>query len=89
MLSPVVVATVTGLLVTALLLLHRAPGPQPIPGIPYNQHASERLLGDIPERRKAKQTTSEVFRFVVEEAEKFDAPVFQLSVHRWTSKRGT
>ncbi|KAK1758058.1 cytochrome P450 [Echria macrotheca] len=43
------------LVVTSLLLLLRwAALPRPIPGIPYNRESARRIMGDIPDMKKAK-----------------------------------
>lgn len=51
---------VSGLAV-ALYCGYRAALPKPLPGIPYNQDASHKLLGDMPEMIRYVMRTKRVF----------------------------
>jgi hypothetical protein len=53
--SPVVLLAIVCLLSAGLLYqVYLFALPKPIPGIPYNLHASKRLMGDIPDVRRSK-----------------------------------
>ena len=44
-----------------LYLVYRAALPRPIPGIPYNKNAANKLLGDVPEMVAYVLRTKRVF----------------------------
>lgn len=48
-------------LAAALYLGYRAVLPKPLPGIPYNKEAANKLLGDVPEMIRYVLRTKRVF----------------------------
>lgn len=77
------VSLLTFLAVTLLLagyFLYRLALPKPIPGIPYNKAAAERILGDVPEFMKWFSKKSELYTFLTEQCIKLDSPIAQLFV---------
>ncbi|KAK4948290.1 hypothetical protein LTR10_012824 [Elasticomyces elasticus] len=59
-------------------LLYRAALPKPIDGIPYNNYAARRILGDVPEMIAYNKRTAEMQSFLTEQLVKLDSPVIQL-----------
>lgn len=57
----VLYATVAGLLVLLVYFGRRAILPKPLRGIPYNQDAASRILGDVPEMMSYVMQTKRVF----------------------------
>lgn len=57
--STMALAAIGALLV--LCLAYRAALPRPIPGIPYNQVAATKLLGDVPEMLAYVMRTKRMF----------------------------
>ena len=52
---------VFGATLFVLYLLYRAALPKPLEGIPYNQDAAGRLLGDVPEMMRYVMKTKRIF----------------------------
>lgn len=52
--------------------------PKPIPGIPYHKKSARSLLGDIPRLSKSLKKTQDFMKYIADEAESFQAPIFQL-----------
>ncbi|KAJ4419090.1 hypothetical protein N0V85_001188 [Neurospora sp. IMI 360204] len=60
------------------LLAHRIVYPQPLPGIPYNQTASHRILGDIPDLVTSVRRTKETSSWCFSQCRRLKSPVIQL-----------
>jgi hypothetical protein len=52
--------------------------PRPITGIPYNEKAAQRLLGDLPDIFNYIKKTDTVLPWFAEQAEKLNSPIFQV-----------
>ena len=78
MLSLSTLGFVGGVVLVAGYLLYRAALPKPIPGIPYNKKSANRILGDVPDAMAYHGKTSELMKWIAEQAREFDTPVFQL-----------
>lgn len=52
---------VLGATLVGLYLLYRTALPKPLEGIPYNQDAAGRLLGDVPEMMRYVMKTKRIF----------------------------
>lgn len=52
---------VFGAVLVVLYILYRAALPKPLKGIPYNQDAAGRLLGDVPEMMRYVMKTKRIF----------------------------
>ncbi|USW51632.1 Putative cytochrome P450 [Septoria linicola] len=61
-----------------LYALYRRALPKPIPGIPHNKHAAQRLLGDAPDALAWKKKTGSLFLYIPELARQLNEPVFQM-----------
>lgn len=57
----VAAAVIAGSFLLLLYLFYRRALPKPLPGIPYNQHAASRVLGDIPEMMSYVKRTKRIF----------------------------
>lgn len=71
------------LLVAAGLLvyvLYKWALPKPIPGVPHNEAATHSLLGDIPSLQEGMHRTGEFSLWLLEQADKFKSPLFQLFI---------
>lgn len=77
--------TTAGLLVTALILavclLYRAALPKPIPGIPYHEASSRKLLGNVPAMlAHIKKSEGTFITYVTELMESLDSPIIQVFI---------
>lgn len=54
--------------------------PKPLPGIPYNQKAATRLLGDAPDMMRSVAQTKQVMRWLAQQAESLNAPLCQVFI---------
>lgn len=61
-----------------LIRAYRSAYPQPYAQIPYNNAASKRLWGDIPELIEAVKSTQDPAKFLFEQCRKLKSPVVQL-----------
>ena len=79
---PLPSSPLVGLFVSLCLILsfwlYRVALPKPIPGIPYNKHASSRLLGDLPELTKHMQVTKEMTSWLVNQCRVHNSPIVQV-----------
>lgn len=78
MLSHIVYAVLLSVLGLMPYLVYYAALPKPIPGIPYNRYAAQRLLGDVPEALKYQKQTGECTAFLGKQLAKLNEPVIQL-----------
>jgi hypothetical protein len=58
--------------------LYRAALPKPIPGIPYNEAAAKRILGDAPELLEAISKTGTMLDWLISQLVDRNVPVIQL-----------
>lgn len=58
--------------------LYRAALPKPIPGIPYNEAAAKRILGDAPELLEAISNTGTMLDWLISQLVDRNVPVMQL-----------
>lgn len=58
--------------------LYRSALPKPLPGIPYSQTSSQRLLGDAPDMVEHMKVTGTVFDWWTAQGAKLQTPVYQL-----------
>lgn len=74
--------TILGLALTllALLFLHRALLPKPIPGIPYNKNAATSLLGDIPAMSASLKENGELYAWMTSQCHSLNSPIIQLFI---------
>ncbi|KAL4734227.1 cytochrome P450 [Aspergillus similis] len=70
--------SVVVLITTALVLLHRALLPKPIPGIPHNKASARRILGDAPDVLRWNKQTKEIWSYIRKLAVDLDSPVIQV-----------
>lgn len=61
-----------------LVRIYRSAYPQPYPQIPYNQAASKRLWGDLPELIEAVKRTQDPSKFLFQQCRALKSPVIQL-----------
>ncbi|KLP09079.1 related to TRI13-cytochrome P450 [Fusarium fujikuroi] len=61
--------------------------PKPIPGIPYNKHATKRLLGDLPDLMGHQKHTGEQRRWFAMQNQKFNSPVCQVFIRPFGKPR--
>lgn len=54
--------------------------PKPISDIPYNESSTKNILGDIPSLMEATRRTGEYNLWLLEQASKFRAPLFQVFI---------
>lgn len=73
------ISTLTGLAFTGVLavVVWKA-YPKPIAGIPYHKKSARSILGDLPRLTKSLKESQDFIKYVVEEAETFQTPIFQL-----------
>jgi hypothetical protein len=76
--SPTSLAVATGSLLLVLYLLYSMALPRPIPGIPYNQDAANRVLGDLPGMMAYKNRTYSQRRWFRAQAIKHRSPICQV-----------
>lgn len=81
--SPVLVLILT-LSFVSLYALYQRFLPKPIPGIPYNEKASKRLLGDAPDMMEELKVTSEFNLWCARQVEKMRSPLCQVFVNPFT-----
>ncbi|KAF4429616.1 Cytochrome P450 3A14 [Fusarium acutatum] len=80
--------TAGGLSIFLLLFyLYNLALPKPIPGIPYNQSATKRLLGDLPDLFKHQKQTGEQRRWFALQNQKFNSPVCQVFIRPFGKPR--
>ena len=56
-----IVPFLVGTLATCLYVIYRAILPNPLPGIPYNEDASKKVFGDVPEMMGYVLRTKRIF----------------------------
>ncbi|KAL2156648.1 hypothetical protein VTH82DRAFT_1393 [Thermothelomyces myriococcoides] len=69
-----------GALLAGLYRLYRAALPKPLPGIPYNRDAANRLLGDVPEMMAYTLRTGRVFCWLTSLTTRHQSPIIQAFV---------
>ncbi|SCV57307.1 related to TRI13-cytochrome P450 [Fusarium fujikuroi] len=74
-------------IILILFFLYNLALPKPIPGIPYNKHATKRLLGDLPDLMKHQKHTGEQRRWFPLQNQKFDSPVCQVFIRPFGKPR--
>ena len=76
--TPLSVPTLLVGIITWLYLAYRWCLPKPIPGIPYNKHAAESILGDARGMAASVSKTGEIFFWIVQQNIKLKSPVVQI-----------
>jgi len=70
-------ALLSAIILAASYAFYRWALPKPIPGIPYNKHAANSILGDAPEALRFSEQ-SEIVTWMKETLIKLDAPMIQV-----------
>jgi hypothetical protein len=72
------VAIYAGIVTVLLYLAYRWALPRPLPGIPYNAHATQSIFGDIPSLMKHMSTSTEVYPWMYSQNVQLNSPIIQL-----------
>ncbi|CEJ81828.1 hypothetical protein VHEMI01938 [[Torrubiella] hemipterigena] len=59
--------------------------PKPIAGVPYHKKSARSILGDIPRLSQSLKKTQDFVKYIVDEAEVFQGPIFQLFLSPFSS----
>ncbi|KAM0722249.1 hypothetical protein Q7P37_001690 [Cladosporium fusiforme] len=78
MLSLPTLALLGAVTLTVGYYIYRAALPKPIPGIPYNESAVNRILGDAQDAISYQKKTGDIMAWVTDQVLKHDQPVIQL-----------
>ncbi|KAH8896249.1 cytochrome P450 [Thozetella sp. PMI_491] len=72
--------SIAGGVIFVLYLLYYVLLPRPLPGIPYNKHATSTLLGDVPEILRRGRDEKHIFGWLASQTTKHRSPIVQVFV---------
>ena len=78
--SETTLAVVVGLALLLGFTLWRAALPQPLPGIPYSRKSAKRILGDLPDMTRLKDSEGGFLAFMGSRCEELRSPIVQVFV---------